>query len=36
MRHLFLVTSVALLALSSASVAQNNVKSFTPVTTRCW
>ena len=31
-RHLFLVTSVALLALSSASVAQNNVKSFTPVT----
>ena len=32
MRHLFLVTSVALLALSPASVAQNNVKSFTPVT----
>ena len=32
MRHLFLVTSVALLALSSASVAQNNVQSFTPVT----
>ena len=32
MRHLFLVTSVALLALSSASVAQNNVQNFTPVT----
>ena len=31
-RHLVLVTSVALLALSSASTAQNNVQSFTPVT----
>ena len=31
-RHLVLVTSVALLALSSASIAQNNVQSFTPVT----